>query len=97
MQVSDASSKPTFLPFWMRVVMTCLMFAVTAVSMWKGFRRFEWVSFLCFGLYYMFYLPRQKGEGFVAYVRKPRAVASLALLVAVVVGAIHNLHYVFMK
>ncbi len=91
MEVSVASSKPA------RVVMTCLLFSCTVLSMWKGFLRFEWVFFFCFGLYYMMYLPKQKGEAFAAYLKRPRTVASVALLVAAVAGAGYNLHVAFMK
>jgi hypothetical protein len=61
MQGSDVSPKPvSFLPFWVRIGMACLMFAVTVVPMWDGFLRFDWVFFFCFGLYYVLHLPRQK-------------------------------------
>jgi hypothetical protein len=32
--------------------------------MWKGFLQFDWVPYFCFGVVYLLYVPRQKGEAF---------------------------------
>jgi hypothetical protein len=98
MQVSDDSSKPIFiLPRWARVGMAFFMFAVTAVSMWKGFFRLDWAPFFCLGLYYLVYVPRQKGEVFAAYIKKPRSIASLGLLCAAIATAGRGLFALFAK
>ncbi len=98
MQESDVSTRPvSSLPFWMRIGMACLMFTVAVVSMWDGLLRFEWVYFFCFGLFWVMYLPRQKGETFRAYIKKPRAVATLALSIAIMAGAVHSLYAEFTK
>jgi hypothetical protein len=98
MQESVSSVPPTFpFPLWARIVLACFMFVVSAVLMWDGFFRFNWVAFLCFGLYYLLYVPMQKGEARKAYLSKPRTIISFALLIAVVAAALHTLHYVFSK
>ena len=95
---SDASSKPVFfLPYWVRIGVACVMFAVTVLYVWKGFFHFEWVGWLCFGLYYLLYVPRQKGEPAGAYFKKPRTVASLALITTALVGFGYYLRLVFTK
>ncbi len=98
MQESSASASPTFfLPLWVRIAFACFMFAVSAVAMWDEFFRFDWVGFLCFGLYYLLHVPMQKGEARKAYLSKPRTIISFALIIAVVVAALHNLHHLFTK
>ena len=98
MQESSASMPPSFfLPLWARVAFACFMFAVAALTIWDRFFRFDWVGFLCFGLYYLFHIPIQKGEAGKAYLSKPRTIISFALLIAVVATALHSLHYLFTK
>jgi hypothetical protein len=98
MQGSDSSSKlVSFLPFWMRIGMASLMFVIVVLSMWTRLPWFEWAPWLCFGLYYLLYVPRQKGAAFAAYVKEPRAIASLALLVAAIAGIGRNLYVAFAK
>jgi len=100
MPVSDVPSKSksiSFLPFWVRTGMACVMFAVTAISMWKGFLRFEWVPYFCFGLYYLLYVQRQKAEALGTYFNRPRTIVSVALLVAAVAGFGHNFYAAFAK
>jgi hypothetical protein len=71
MQNSSASSPPTFfLRSWARIAFACFMFAISAVTMWDEFFRFDWVGFLCFGLYYLVHVPMQKGEYPRAYFRR---------------------------
>ncbi len=98
MQESSASARPTFfLPRWARIALACFMFAVAAVTMWDEFFRFNWVGFLCFGLYYLLHVPMQKGEARKAYFSKPRTIVSCVLLMTVVATALHTLHYLFTK
>jgi hypothetical protein len=98
MQESSASAPPTFfLPHWARIALACFMIAVAAVTMWDGFFRFDWIGFLCFGLYYLLHVPMQKGEARKAYFSKPRTIVSSALLIAVVASALHTLHDLFTK
>ena len=98
MQKSSASVLPTsFLPLWARIAFACFMFAVAAITMWSEFFRFDWMGFLCFGLYYLLYRPIQKGETRRAYFSKPRTIILLVLLIAVVATGLHSLHYLFTK
>jgi hypothetical protein len=98
MQESSTSGPPTFfLPHWARIAFACFMFAVSAVAVLNDFFRFDWVGFLCFGLFYLVYVPRQKGEAPKAYASKPRTIVSVALIIAVVALALHTLHYLFTK
>jgi hypothetical protein len=72
------------------------MFAVALLNMWKG----SWLlgtPYLCFGLYYLFYVPRQKGETFVAYCAKSRTIISVVLLVAALAGFGNNLRVAFAR
>lgn len=62
-----------------------------------GFFRFDWIGFLCFGLYYLLHVPMQKDEARKAYFSKPRTIVSSALLIAVVASALHTLHDLFTK
>jgi len=96
MQESSASAPPTFfLPLWARIAFACFMFAVAAVTIWDKFFRFDWVQFLCLGLYFLLHVPMQKGEAPRAYFSRPRTILSLALLIAVVAAALRSLHYLF--
>ena len=98
MPESSASAPPTFfLPFWARIAFACFMFAVAALTMWNELFRFDWVGFLCMGLYSLLHVPMQKGEGGRAYLSKPRTIISFALLIAVGATALHTLHYLFTK
>ena len=74
-----------------------LMFSVAALLMWKAFLRFDWVVFLCFGLYYLIHVPMQKGEAPKVYFSKPRTLVSFALIIAAVVMALHSLLYLFAR
>jgi hypothetical protein len=98
MQESSVSPPPTFfLPLWARIAFATFMFVVAALTMWDEFFRFDWVGFLCFGLYYLLYVPIQKGEARKAYFSKPRTIISFALLLAVMAAALHSLHHIFTK
>jgi hypothetical protein len=91
-QGSNVSSETgTFLPLWVRIGMAALIFAVTVVSMWQHFLRLEWVGYLCFGLYYLTYVPRQKGEALGVYFTRPRSITTMALLFLALAGFGHNL------
>jgi uncharacterized membrane protein len=65
--------------------------------MWKGFLRFDWVVFLCFGLYYLIHVPMQKVETPKAYFKKPRTLVAIGLIIGALVAALHSLHYVFTR
>jgi hypothetical protein len=92
-QESEISSKPG-LPFWMRIGVACVMFAVALLQIWKGFW-VEWVPYFCFGLYFLIYVPRQKGEALGAYLSKPQRILSLVLLIVTIGGFGYNLYVVF--
>ena len=98
MQESSASAPPTFfLPLWARIAFASFMFAVAALNMWDKFFRFDWVEFLCCGLYSLLYVPMRKGEARKAYFSKPRTIISGALLIAIIATALHSLHDAFTK
>ena len=71
------------------------MFAVAFLSMWTAFRRLDWVGFLCFGFFYLIYIPRQKAEPPMAYFSKPRTIVSFALMIPIVFAALHTLYSLF--
>ena len=93
MQESSASTSTLRLPFWGRLAFACFMFLVSAVTMWKKFFRFDWVEFLCFGLYALLWVPMQKGDAPKTYFGKPRNVISFALLIVAVAFALRDLAY----
>ena len=98
MQESSASVAPAFfLTLWARIAFASFMFAVAAATMWDEFFRFDWVGFLCFGLYYLLHVPMQKGEARRSYFSRPRTIISFAFLIGVVATALHTLHFLFTK
>lgn len=98
MQKSTVSARPGFfLPLWARIAIACFMCAVAVLQMWEHFFRFDWVTLLCFGLYYLIHIPMQKGEAPKAYFSKTRTIVSGGLIIAAVVAARHDLHYLFEK
>lgn len=98
MKESVASASPTFpFPLWARIAIASFMFAVSAVTMWAAFARLDWAAFLCFGIYYLVYIPMQKGEARKAYLNKPRTIFSFVLLTVVVAAALHSLYFVLAK
>jgi len=81
------SSQPrSILPRWFRIGLAALMFLDAALNARKAFYRFEWVAWLCFGMYWLIDITRQEGEPLRAFFKKPRAIASLAFLTASLVG-----------
>ncbi len=57
MQESGPSVPPTsFLPLWARISFACFMFGVASLSMWTEFLRFNWVGFLCSGLFVLLFV-----------------------------------------
>ena len=100
MQAQTNLPRPRYLapiPLWGRVGMACLMFLVAVVHMSKHSLRFEWIPWLCFGLYWLVYIPKPAGETFGTYSKKPRAIAMALLIIVVVVGSGHNLYGLFSK
>ena len=98
MQESSNLAQPTsFFPQWARVALACYMFAVSAVGMWHSFFRFDWVQFLCFGLFSLLFVLRQKGESRKAYFSKPRTIISSTLAIAIVAISLRALYYDFTK
>lgn len=98
MQPSNVSPQPGFIsPPWLRRGIAALMFLCAVLRMRKGFLQFEWVPYFCFGLLYLAGIPRQKGEPFGAYFRRPRVIAWSALLVVSIVGFLYNLYVLFAK
>jgi hypothetical protein len=73
-----------------RIVVGTLAFLdVTLLVLKHGFARLEWVSPLLFGLFVVFGVGRQRGEGFVAWLRRPRALFTVMIgLIGVVWGAL---------
>ena len=73
-----------------RIGMSCLFFLDAVLMMRKHFLRFEWAPWLSFGLYWLTYLQRQPGERWRAYLSKPQAVATIALLSISLGWFLHN-------
>ena len=64
-------------------------FAVTLLILKHGFARLEWVSPLLFGVFFVFGVGRQPGEGFVNWLRRPRALfTALIALIGFTWGAL---------
>jgi hypothetical protein len=59
----------------------------------KAFFQFEWVAWFCVGMYWLIAVSRQKGEPLRAYLRNPRAIASIAFLTAALMGFGHSLFF----
>lgn len=98
MQEPTASAQPVvYLPLWARIAIACFMFAASAVSIWGEFFRFDWVWFICLGLFQILFVPMQKDEARKTYLSKPRTILTTALVIAAIAGALHSLYFVFMK
>lgn len=96
MQESTVSAPSAFvLPLWGRIAFACFMFAVSALLMWDKFFHFDWVGFLCFGLYYLLYVPIQKGEARRTYFSKPRTIISSVFLIGILALALRTLYDAF--
>lgn len=67
------------------------------MDMWHEFFRFGWMFFLCMGLYPLMQVPRQEDETRKDYLRKPRTIISVALLIAVMASGLHMLIYISTK
>jgi len=94
----ESTAPPNFfLPRWGRISCACCMFVVAALQMWTEFLRFNWVSALCFGLYWLIQVPMQKGEAPRAYFSKPRTMVSFGLVIGSMVPVLHDLHYLLTK
>jgi hypothetical protein len=94
----NVSAPPTnFLPLWARIAFACFMFAVAALQMWTEFFRFNWIQFACLGLYYILFVPMQRGESRKAYFSKPRTIISLVLIIVIVACALHLLFTKFAR
>src|SRR5258706_4205488 len=97
MQRSSVSPQPGFSPPWLRRGVAALMLLCAVLGVRKGFLQFEWVPYFCFGLFYLTAVLRQKGEPVGAYYKRPRVIATSALLVASIVGFLYNLYVAFTK
>jgi hypothetical protein len=98
MQRSSVSPQSDFfLRPWVRMGMAALMFLCGVMAVRKGLLHFDWVPWFCLGLFYLYGVPRQKGESWGAYLKRPRAIASSALLAAAVVGFLHSLYVLVTK
>jgi hypothetical protein len=84
---------------WQRVGLTCLFLANAVLSLWAdGFHGFEWLPWACMGgLSWMTPSARQRGEPFLAFLRKPRSLLTYALLVVGIVGFGRNIYLMYLK
>jgi hypothetical protein len=86
------------LPLWGRMGLAALMFLVAVLAARKAFLKFEWVPWLCLGIFWLINFPRRKGEPIRAYLKTGlRAVASFAFGVAAVIGSGYNLYVWYTK
>jgi hypothetical protein len=98
MQQSGVSPQPGFiLSSRVRIGMAALMFLCAVLDVRKGLLQFDWLPWFCFGLFYLYGVPRQKGEPLTAYFKRPRAIASSILLAVAGVGFFHNLYVLWKK
>ena len=68
MQQTSISPQPGFiLSPRTRIGMAALMFLCAVPNAVKGLLRFDWLPWFCFGLFYLYGVPRQKGEPLGAY------------------------------
>jgi hypothetical protein len=98
MQRSGVSPQPGVIsPPWLRRGIAALMFLCAVLGVQKGLLQFGWVPWFCMGLFYLAGVPRQKGESVGEYFKRPRAIASSALLATAVVGFSRNLYVALTK
>jgi hypothetical protein len=94
---SAAVSRNAPWPRGARIALACFMFAVSGLVMWDEFSRFNWVAYLCLGVYYLIFQERQRGESTKTYYGKPRNILSFVLLVLVIASSLNSLHHLFVK
>ncbi len=88
------SPRPRFAwPLWIRIGLSSLMFLDAALDARKHFFQFEWVTWLCFGMYWLLNVPRQEGEPLRQYFKHPRCILSFAFLLASMVGFGHVIFF----
>jgi hypothetical protein len=81
------SPRPRFVwPLWIQISLAALMFLDAGLDALRHFLQFEWVTWLCFGMFWLINVPRQEGEPIGKYFRNPRSIVSFAFLVASMVG-----------
>jgi uncharacterized membrane protein len=88
-------------PIWQRIALASLFFVNASLSLWAdGFHRFQWLPWFCLGLVTVIFSEkhiRQKGEPFLAFLKRPRSIVAYALLVCAVVGLAHNIYLIYIK
>jgi len=65
--------------------------------MLKGFLRVAWIPWCCFDLYYLTYVPRQKGEAIGAHLTKPRSIAPTVLPLSAMLGSDTTFTFLYAK
>jgi hypothetical protein len=77
---------------WVRTFLGVAFFLVGAIEISKhGFANLEWVTYMCFGGYWLSFMEKRPGESWVGFLRKPRALAMAVLLLASVGGFSYDL------
>ena len=76
-------NRDTVFPFWLRVALALIMFLCAMLGAREGF--LEWAPYLGCGLYWLILVERNKTESLKEYLKKPRALASGAVLLAALV------------
>jgi predicted Na+-dependent transporter len=80
------------LPRWVRISAASFILFCAFAIMWKHFFRFEWITEISFGIYFLVYWPRKRGEALGEYFRHPRAVLTVVLLVVVIGSSLRFLY-----
>jgi hypothetical protein len=98
MQEAIPTQPRSVLPLWGRMGLAALMFLVALLGARKAFLKFEWVPWLCFGIFWLINFPRRRGEPIRAYLKTgSRAIASVAFVAAALIGFGYNLYILYTK
>jgi len=86
---------------WQRAGLAFVFFADAILSLWAGgVHRFEWLPMTCFGLFWLIFsdrVKREKGEPFLAFLRKPQSIFAYTLLIVGIVGLGYNMYLMYLK
>jgi len=77
----------------LRWLVAAISFASAAIQLSKGFLRFEWVGWLCFGLYFLVGFPQRNSAK--QRFGRTRSIATIVLLIVVVVAFGRDLYFLW--
>jgi hypothetical protein len=79
----------------MRYLVGSIMLLDASLHMWKHFQRLAWVPWLCFGLYWFIFVSRRPDEAPFIYMKRPRVIFSISLLLTSLCWLSHDLYVLF--